>query len=423
MNDPAVDSARVTAQRARATLFALTGALLMFGLFFVLDSSSVTAQRLYGSPFTYFYRQVVWVGVGVIAMLISSRVPYGMWRPFVGPVSLVVWLMLLATDVIGRTVNGSQRWIGTSFVSFQPSELAKLCLVLLLAAVLTRTHRLVDQPTRMLGPAAAIIVAAGVPIVVHDLGTALVVGGIGLVMLLVTGIPARYLGRASALGLFGVVLAVAIEPYRLERVRSFLDPWRRARTTGYQATQGLIALASGQLTGLGLGASKAKYGYLPAAHTDFIFAIIGEETGLIGAVVVLLMFGAIVWCGLTIARTAPDAFGFFVAIGISAWIGMQALINVGAVVGVFPITGVPLPLVSYGGSSMVVIMAALGLLLNIASAGAGAVPYVTGATMGAVVEHAQTRISATVRAQNARRAGEAAAVEMSDEIDSTLADS
>ena len=397
MPEGASESARVTAERARWTLLALTGALLMLGLFFVLDSSSVTAQRLYGSPFTYVYRQVVWVGIGVIALVAASRVPYGMWRPFVGPASLGVWLMLLATDLVGRTVNGSQRWIGTSFISVQPSEIAKLFLVLLLASTLTRSHRMVDQPARMLGPAVLIVIATGVPIVVHDLGTALVVGGIGLVMLLVTGVPARYLGRTAAVGLFGVVLSVAIEPYRMERVRSFLDPWRRARTTGYQATQGLIALASGQLTGLGLGASKAKYGYLPAAHTDFIFAIIGEETGLLGAITVLLMFGGVVWCGLTIARCAPDAFGFFAAIGISAWIGTQAAINIGAVVGVFPITGVPLPLVSYGGSSMVVIMAAVGLLINIASAGAGATPYVTGATMSSVLEHVQTRVSSTVR--------------------------
>ena len=388
------DHARATAERARWILLALAGALLMLGLFFVLDASSVSARREFGSPFTYFYRQIAWVGIGVAVMFVAAKVPYGLWRPFVLHVFVGIFLMVVATDFVGRTVNGSQRWIGTSFVSFQPSEMAKLALVMLLAAILARAHRHVNQPSQVLLPAAIAMAAMGLPIVLHDLGTALVIGGIGLAMGLVTGVPARYIGRAAALGLFGTLLSVAIEPYRMERMRSFLDPWERARTTGYQATQGLIALASGGFKGLGLGASKAKYGYLPAAHTDFIFAIIGEEAGVIGAVAVLILLGAVVWCGLTIARSAPDAYGFFAAIGISAWIGSQALINVGAVIGVFPITGVPLPLVSYGGSSMVVVMAAIGILVNIASAGSGAAPYVTGATAGSVIQHMQTRVTA-----------------------------
>ncbi len=370
---------RRTAAKARppatyVMLLLVVGALTVLGLVMVLSASSVQALRNHGSSWYFFNRQIIWVGLGLVALVATSRVDYRRWRTVAVPVfGLAIGLMVLVlVPGVGIRVSGSSRWLGAGPLRLQPSELAKLGLLLLCADLLARRSDKVSDFRLTTRPVLALFGIAAVLLLLQpDLGTTLVLGCIVLTMLFLAGTPLHWMG---GIGLFsaGLTLLLAkVEPYRWRRMTSFLDPFADPSNTGYQAAQGRIALANGGWSGVGLGSSRAKWGFLPAAHTDFIFAILGEELGLAGSLAVLALFVTFAGLGARAALRAPDRFGFLLAGGITAWVVGQAVINIGAVVGLLPITGVPLPFVSSGGSSLVPMMASLGVLLNVTRQGRG----------------------------------------------------
>jgi len=350
-------------------LLALVAVLNVIGVVMVLSASSVNALKAYGSSWVIFERELMWVAFGIVALLAGIRIDYRTWRRLGLPL-LVVTIGLLALVVIpgvGTNVYGSSRWFRLGPLSLQPSELAKLGLVLVVADVLTRradrvgdTHAVLKPVLLMFGLVALLVMAQ------PDMGTTLVLAAIVLTLLFVGGIRGRTLAKVGAGAVGSALLLARLEPYRWARMLSFRKPFADYHKNGYQLAQSLVGLGSGGLFGVGLGASRAKWGFLPNAHTDFIFAIIGEELGLVGALVVVALFAAVAMFGVRTATRAPDRFGMLVASGVTVWIVAQAIINIGAVIGVLPITGVPLPFISFGGSSLLATMAASGILLNVA---------------------------------------------------------
>jgi cell division protein FtsW len=353
-------------------LLLVVGALTVLGLVMVLSASSVQALRNHGSSWYFFNRQILWVGLGGVALVATSRVDYRRWRVVAIPMlGLAIGLMVLVlVPGVGIRVSGSSRWLGAGPLRLQPSELAKLGLLLFSADLLARRADKVGDFKATTRPVLGFFGAVALLLLLQpDLGTTLVTACIVLGVLFLAGTPIHWMGGIGIGAALGTLGLAKVEPYRWRRMTSFLNPFADASNTGYQAAQGRIALANGGLTGVGLGASRAKWGFLPAAHTDFIFAIIGEELGLLGSLSVLLLFGAFAYLGVRAALRAPDRFGFLVAGGVTAWVLGQAVINIGAVVGLLPITGVPLPFVSSGGSSLVPMMAGLGMLLNVTRQG------------------------------------------------------
>jgi cell division protein FtsW len=349
-------------------LLLVIAVLTLLGLVMVLSASSVQALRDHGSSWYFFNRQLLWVAIGTAAMVATSRVDYRRWRGFAIPllgVAMVLMLLVLVPG-IGISVGGSSRWLGRGPLRMQPSELAKLGLLLFGADLLARRADRVHDWRQTLRPVVGFYLGVAVLLLAQpDLGTALVTGSIVMGLLFLAGTPLPWMGLLMCGAGAGTLLLAKVEPYRWRRMTSFLDPFADVSNAGYQAAQGRVALASGGLSGVGLGASRAKWGFLPAAHTDFIFAIIGEELGLVGALVVIILFCGLAYLGVRSALRAPDRFGFLLAGGITAWVLGQAVINIGAVIGLLPITGVPLPFVSSGGSSLVPMMAAMGMLLNV----------------------------------------------------------
>ena len=360
-----------TARRVMVTLVLPAIALVMIGLVFVLSASSVRAFAIFHNSFWYFERQVVAAVVGVVVALVCYRVRYTTWRALWFPLTAVsLGLLALVLTSIGTTTGGATRWIPVGSFSLQPSEIAKFAVAVAGAALLVRNQRFIDEPVRMVVPFAVVAGAtAGLILLQPDLGTTMIVCAIVIALLFTVGIRLRslVLWFAGALGA-GLLVAMSTSYMRV-RFEAFLHPWSNRTTTGYQVVQGLIALGSGHLWGVGLGASRQKWMYVPNAHTDFIFAIMGEEVGLIGEIVVLALFGAMLYAGIRIAMKAPDRFGKLLATGIVTWLGVQTLVNLGGVTGLLPITGVPLPLLSYGGSSLIVTMGAIGVLASIGRAG------------------------------------------------------
>ncbi|HVL90301.1 MAG TPA: putative lipid II flippase FtsW [Actinomycetota bacterium] len=347
----------------------ISATLLVFGLVMILSSSSVSAAENYGSPFYFVKRQLLWATVGLIAAVAVARSDYRRWRPLswlLLGVSLIGLVAVLLPGV-GIRVSGSSRWLGFGWVRIQPSEFAKLALLLVAADVVARKqHRLATMMEifKPLGVITLLIIALVMK--QPDLGTTLVIGLIVFVILFVGSVPMRLIAGMAAAGVGGTLALAVSAPYRKERLMNFLDPFADALGSGYQAVQGLIAVGSGGMFGVGLGESRQKWLYVPNAHTDFIFAIIGEELGLLGTLAVLALFLGLAYAGIRIARRAPDTFGRLVAAGITVWIVGQAVINMGAVTGLLPITGVPLPLMSFGGSALVFTMAAIGMLVAVA---------------------------------------------------------
>jgi cell division protein FtsW len=355
-----------------AGLLAVVLVLDAIGLVMVLSASSVHDLRVYHSAWYSFIRQAIYVTAGLVALVVAARVDYHWWRRparglLVGSMALLVLVLIPG---VGVRVSGSARWLGAGPLQFQPSELAKLALVIFCADGLCRRAPYVRDGMYGIAPAIGALLGCGVLIMKQpDMGTTLVMAGIVFTMLFVAGARLRTMGKLLLAGAAGAFLLGVVEPYRRARMLAFLHPLADKSNTGYQSLQGLLALGSGGLTGVGLGASRAKWGFLPNAHTDFIFAIIGDELGLIGTFVVVGLFAALGVLGVRAAVRAPDRFGALVAAGITAWLIGQAVLNIGAVIGLLPVTGVPLPFVSYGGTSLVIGMAATGVLLNIARAG------------------------------------------------------
>ena len=354
-----------------ATLISVVSILLVvLGLVMILSASSVSAFANYGSSFTFFKKQAIWATFALIAFAIVSRTDYRKFRRLGYPAIALVSVLMAAVLIpgVGVMVGGSSRWLSFGPLSVQPSELAKLALILLIADVLARKQ---ESSLQELGHTIVpVIPVMGIltflVMMQPDLGTTLLLGFIGMGMLFVAAAPLRYILPIGVLGAAGAVGAALSADYRRARILAFLDPWSDPLNTGYQAIQSMIALGSGGWFGVGLGASRQKWMYIPNAHTDFIFAILGEEMGLIGTLVVLGMFAFRAYAGIQVARFAPDRFGMLLAAGITIWITVQAIVNIGAVTAALPITGVPVPLVSFGGSSLVVTMVGVGMLANVA---------------------------------------------------------
>jgi cell division protein FtsW len=350
-------------------LLAIVTTLNLVGMVMVLSASSVTALDTYGSTWTVALRQAGWLFAGAVMCVLVMKVDYHRWRRWALPGLLAsgVLLALVLVPGVGRNINGASRWLGYGPFSLQPSELAKLTVLVFVADLLARRAAWIRDAQLTLVPVTVVFGSVALLLMLQpNLGTTLVLGSIVLSVLYVAGTPILPLTALSTLGaLVATGLALAA-PYRRQRVLAFLDPWKDYQDAGYQNIQSLVGIASGGITGTGLGQSRAKWGFLPYAHTDFIFAIIGEELGLLGALVVVALFVTLCVLGARAALLAPDRFGMLIAAGVTVWFGVQAFVNIGAVIGILPITGVPLPFVSYGGSSLVFSMAAAGLLLNVA---------------------------------------------------------
>lgn len=350
-------------------IFALVVVLNLIGLLMVLSASAVDALYEHGSPWYQFTRQFIWLLVGAVVLVVTMRIDYRRWRPWTGWM-LVVSLVLLAAVLVpglGVEVNGASRWLGAGPIRIQPSELAKLTVLLFVADLLARrSHRMHESRLTILPVMVVFGLTAALIMAQPNLGTTVILGSIVFVMLFVAGARLKPLAILGAAGTALAGLAAVVEPYRYRRLMAFRDPWADPLNTGYQTIQSQVGIASGGLVGVGLGEGRAKWGFLPFPHTDFIFAIIGEEFGLVGSLVVVTLFLSLGVLGVRTALRAPDTFGMLVATGVTAWLLVQAFVNIGAVVGSLPITGVPLPFVSFGGSSLLVTMAAAGLLLNVA---------------------------------------------------------
>jgi cell division protein FtsW len=352
-----------------ALLALVVALLLVIGLMMVLSASSVEALRSYGGAWVFFRKQATWVAIGTAAMVATACFDYRRWRTLAGPAVIVSGLLLMAVLVpgVGIRVSGSTRWLGWGWFTIQPSEMAKLALLLFVAALLADRSDRMHLSRVTLRPVLAIAgVLTGLVLLQPDMGTALVMMLITVVLLFVAGIPLIRMASLGAIATAGAFVVAMGAGYRRNRMQSFMDPWADASHTGYQVAQSLVALGTGNIAGVGLGASRAKWGFLPNAHTDFIFAIVGEELGLLGTLLVVGLFVAFTVLGIRVALRAPDRFGTLLAAGITTWIAGQAVVNMGAVTGVMPVTGIPLPFLSFGGSALVVTMAAVGILLNVA---------------------------------------------------------
>lgn len=357
-------------------LFALVLLMCGFGLMMVLSSSSVEALRTYGSSWLFFKRQILWLVLGAIAMFVALKIDYRMWRKWAVLLmaASVVGLFLVLIPGIGIEVSGSRRWLGVGSFRMQPSEIAKFAVLIFAADLLSRRADTMNDWRISIRPVLLVFGFFAFLIMLQpDMGTTMVLGAITLTAIFVGGVRPKHLAVIIGGTIAAATVLAIVEPYRRARLLSFQDPCDigKAAEGGYQVCQSLIGIGSGGIAGVGLGESRAKWGFLPNAHTDFIFSIVGEELGLLGGVAVCLLFVGFAILGIRAASRAPDRFGFILASGITAWVVFQAFLNLGAVIGILPVTGVPLPFISQGGSSLIVLMAATGVLLNIARHGEG----------------------------------------------------
>ncbi|TMB66625.1 MAG: putative lipid II flippase FtsW [Chloroflexi bacterium] len=362
-------SIRLWRRGDRALLLAVA-ALTAFGLVMVFSASEVQGWLWFHNPAYYFERQLMWLALGVILLFAGANLDYHRLRPLAWPLGVVtvVLMVLVLLPHFGVEVNGARRWLRLGPLQMQPAELAKIAAIIFMALWLER-HR--DRLSSLEDGVVPFLALLGFTILLvileRDLGTTMIVAGILLAQFLVAGGRKRHVLLLALIIALCVYLFIRMEPYRLHRILAFVDPWSDPLNAGFQAIQSVVALGSGGFAGLGLGHSIQKYQWLPFAHTDFIFAIVGEETGLLGTSAVLALFGLFAYRGYRVALKAPDAFGSLLACGVTTWIALQALINIAAVTVTLPTTGIPLPFISYGGSSLAIALLAVGILINVST--------------------------------------------------------
>jgi cell division protein FtsW len=364
---------RATMERPLTSYYLLLGAttmLLAIGLMMVLSASSVYSYRVHGNSYYIFLKQLTWVAIGLPAAWAASRMNRRVLRMLAWPAVLVAVVLLALTQTgLGFAVNGNRNWLAFGPLTVQPSEIAKLSIILWAADVYAKKERLLDSPWHALIPVAPVVTMISMLVVFqHDLGTALVLFAILLGMLWVVGVPARLFGLAFSIVAVVAFYLAASNAERRTRLTSFIDPFKDFQGAGWQAGHGLLGMSSGGFLGKGLSASQQKWGNLPEAHTDFIFAVLGEELGLVGTLLVLALFGAIAYAAIRLAINTADPFVRYVTAGVTIWLMAQMIINIGMVLALLPVIGIPLPLVSYGGSALVPSMIALGLLVGFARA-------------------------------------------------------
>jgi cell division protein FtsW len=348
-------------------LFTVTMLLVFVGLVMVFSASAVMAKDKYGSPYAFLLRQLLWAVAGLVAMVVAMRVDYRRYRNPAVVFSLMglTTLLLISVFFLDRSHN-THRWIRWGGFSLQPSELAKPVLILFLAYFLEGRSRSMDDWRNTLLPAAApVLVFLGLIVLQPDLGTAIACSGIAACILFVAEMRMRYFGYAFGAALLPLYLLIFHVSWRRGRILAFLNPYADRQGTGFHIIQSLIAVATGGVTGTGLMEGKQKLFYLPEPHTDFIFAVTAEELGLVGAMFVVTLFAIFLWRGMRASWRTEDIFGRYLAVGITSMVVLQAFINISVVLGMMPTKGIPLPLVSYGGSSLFVTLACVGVLLNI----------------------------------------------------------
>jgi cell division protein FtsW len=354
---------------AERVLVGATIALVAFGVVMVYSASSGYALDVHGSSLFFLEREAAYAVAGLLALALCARIDYRVLGKLSGGLVLLSGALLIVVLGAGVTVNGARRWlpVGGGF-TIQPSELAKVALCVFAAWSLSTRRRPpacvrdACMPVGAVTLALVLLVMAG-----SDLGSALCLVLVAAAVLVASGTRGGVLGRLAAFAGGGIVLLILIEPYRMQRFTTFLDPWKVRQDAGYQIVQSVMGFGSGGLTGVGLGQSVQKFGYLPEAHTDLILAIVGEELGLLGTLAVVAGFAAIAWAGFSIALDAKDPFGQRLAAGLTTLIVGQAALNMGGVLGVLPLTGVPVPLLSFGGTSLIVTLAAIGMVLSVAA--------------------------------------------------------
>lgn len=361
-------AAKNPALRYDHALVGLTLALLMFGMVMVFSASSGMSENRFGSPYLFFRRQLIWDAIGIVALLVTMRIDYHKWQKWALPMLVLSAVMLAAVLVVGPVVKGARRWIHLGPITFQPSEFAKLSLILWVSSFLDRHRSQVSQLKKgFLPPLIMMGVICVLMLKEPDLGTPLMLGSVCMMLLYMSGAQLRHMVGTALLASVPLYYQLFHVGYRQKRLMAFLDPWANAQGAGYQLTEALMAFGSGGLFGKGIGASQLKQIALPDPHTDFIFPVIGEELGFIGACGLVLLFVLWGWRGWQTVRRAPDLFGQLMAAGITCWVMLQATINMAVSMGLLPTKGLPMPFVSFGGSSVVITLVAVGILINISA--------------------------------------------------------
>jgi cell division protein FtsW len=349
-------------------LMIVTFMLLAVGLIMVYSASAVWADYKFNDSFFFAKRQMLFACVGIIAMFFIMNIDYWTWRTWAKVILIICFVLLVLVLIpgIGNVRNGSRSWIGVGAFSVQPSEFMKIAMIAFLSKFLSENQKAITSFKKGLFPSLGLVfLAFGLIMMQPDLGTGTVMVGTSVVIIFIAGARISHFIGLGLLGVAGFVGLIASAPYRMKRITSFLDPWQDPLGSGFQMIQSLYAIGPGGLFGLGLGQSRQKFFYLPEPQTDFIFAILAEELGFIGGSLILLLFSLLLWRGIRIALGAPDLFGTFLATGIIAMIAIQVMINIGVVTGLMPVTGITLPFLSYGGSSLTLMLMAVGVLLNI----------------------------------------------------------
>jgi cell division protein FtsW len=352
-------------------LFASVAVLVSIGLVMVFSASSATAYAQHGDIAYYVKRQLLWLGAGLIVAYPIYRLDLGYVKraaPYL-LLAAVIGLCLVFVPHLGVGVNGGRRWIGVGAVTFEPSEFAKLALIVYLSAMLSaRTSKITSLVGGIFPLCIPVVILAVLVLKEPDMGTASLFVFVALTLFFVAGARLIHLIAIAFATVPFAAVTILASPYRRSRIFAFLNPWKDPQNTGFHIVQSLLALGSGGIFGVGLGASRAKFFYLPEQYTDFIFSVLGEELGLVGGLAVIALFVTFAYRSVRIALTAPDRFGFFLATGCAAMIVIQAFVNIGVVTSSWPVTGVPLPFISFGGSSLIVNLVAVALIANVGRA-------------------------------------------------------
>ncbi|WP_072887664.1 stage V sporulation protein E [Ornithinibacillus halophilus] len=342
--------------------------LLIIGIVMVYSSSFVWAEYKYADSFYFLKRQLLFAGAGVVAMFFIMFIPYTTWARYAKVILFSCFFLLIIVLIpgIGMTRGGAQSWIGVGAFSIQPSEFMKLGLIIFLSLYLSSNQKYITSLKKGFFPTLLLVFTAfGLIMLQPDLGTGMVLVLTCMIMIFVAGARISHFVSLGVFGLIGFALLIISAPYRISRITAFLNPWEDPLGDGFQIIQSLYAIGPGGLLGVGLGESLQKYFYLPEPQTDFIFAILGEELGFLGGSFLIVLFALLFWRGIRVALEAPDLFGRFLALGIVSMLTIQVMINISVVIGLIPVTGITLPFLSYGGSSLTLTLCSVGILLNI----------------------------------------------------------
>lgn len=353
---------------ARRGLLIVTSLLVAIGVVMVYSSSAIYAKEIYGDAAYFLKRHLMYLAIGIVCFFAVLGIEEGKIRRFSKPLMLIMLLMLVVVLVpgIGSKVSGARRWFRFGMFSFQPSELAQLAVILYFADMLTRKRSLLQDFFKGVLPALMVLgLSVALMLAEPDLGTSLATAVVALMLLFVAEVRWKILLPLFLSAVPVVAALIIAKPYRMRRVMAYLNPWADPEGSGFQLIQSLVALGSGGLLGVGLGESRQKLFYLPAAHTDFIFSVIGEELGFFGTTAVLVLFGFLCWYGIRLALGAPDPFGMMAALGIVMLLALETLVHVGVSTGAIPTKGLPLPFISYGGTALIVNLVSIAVLLNV----------------------------------------------------------